>query len=60
MWTPYQTRNHNNNSNKLNGRQEMYSRRDYLRAVLELGIEKKDFLGNMIKRLICHLRFCTS
>jgi hypothetical protein len=35
MWTPYQTRN--NNSNKSNARQEMYSHRDYLRAVLESG-----------------------
>jgi hypothetical protein len=34
MWTPYQTRNTNN---KSNGREEMYSHRDYLRAVLESG-----------------------
>ncbi|CAF4915405.1 unnamed protein product [Rotaria socialis] len=38
MWTPYQTRNHNNNnSNELSGRQEMYSHRDYLQALLESG-----------------------
>ncbi len=35
MWTPYQTRN--NLSDKSNTRQEMYSHRDYLRAVLESG-----------------------
>jgi hypothetical protein len=34
MWTPYKTRN---NSKKFNGRQEMYSHRDYLQAVLESG-----------------------
>ncbi|CAF0772507.1 unnamed protein product [Rotaria sordida] len=39
MWTPYRTRNNNNdsNSNRFNGRQEMYTQRDYLRAVLESG-----------------------
>ncbi|CAF2530487.1 unnamed protein product [Rotaria sp. Silwood2] len=38
MWTPYRTRNNNDNeTNKFNGRQEMYSHRDYLRAVLESG-----------------------
>lgn len=35
MWTPYQTRN--NLSKQFNGRHEMYSHRDYLRAVLESG-----------------------
>jgi hypothetical protein len=40
MWTPYKTRN-NNSSNQLNGRQEMYSQKDYLRAVLESGKQKK-------------------
>lgn len=39
MWTPYQipSDNHNSNNTSLNGRQEMYSHRDYLRAVLESG-----------------------
>jgi hypothetical protein len=57
MWTPYQTRsNYNkNNSNKLNGRQEMYSQRDYLQAVLESG--RKTLI---IIELICWLRFCSS
>jgi len=54
MWTPYQTRN---NSNQLNGRQEMYSHRDYLRAVLESG---KQIRVNIIRIFIYHLRFCTS
>jgi hypothetical protein len=38
MWTPYQTRNTNN---KSNGREEMYSHRDYVRAVLESGKKEK-------------------
>ncbi|UJR34147.1 hypothetical protein I4U23_021554 [Adineta vaga] len=37
MWTPYRTRNNPSNSNQLIGRQEMYTHRDYLRAVLESG-----------------------
>lgn len=41
MWTPYRTRNHNNSTNQLNGRQEMYSHRDYLQAVLESGRNHK-------------------
>jgi len=43
MWTPYKTRNNNNNnsSNQLNGRQQMYSQRDYLRAIFESGKQKK-------------------
>lgn len=41
MWTPYRTRNNTNNINKSNGRQEMYSHRDYLRAVLESGTKKR-------------------
>ncbi|CAF1210063.1 unnamed protein product [Adineta ricciae] len=37
IWTPYRTRNNHSNSNLLVGRQEMYTHRDYLRAVLESG-----------------------
>ncbi|CAF1285891.1 unnamed protein product [Adineta steineri] len=37
MWTPYRTRNNITNNTKFNGRQEMYTHRDYLRAVLESG-----------------------
>lgn len=42
MWTPYQTRN-NSHSNQFNGRQDMFSHRDYLRAVLESGRNKAFF-----------------
>ncbi len=56
MWTPYQTRN--NNNNKLNGREEMYSHRDYLQAVLESG--RKCFVEYMIRRFVGCLRICTS
>lgn len=39
MWTPYQTRNHRNHHdmNSVNEHRQMYSHRDYLRAVLESG-----------------------
>lgn len=42
MWTPYQTRNHRHqcDTNQLNERQQMYSHRDYLRAVLESGMKQ--------------------
>jgi hypothetical protein len=58
MWTPYRTRNNTNNINKSNGRQEMYSHRDYLRAVLESG--EKISVENIIMSSIYPFRFCTS
>jgi hypothetical protein len=53
MWTPYQTRN--NNPNKSNTRQEMYSHRDYLHAVIQSG--RKILI--VIELIYC-LRFCSS
>lgn len=41
MWTPYQTRNNHHhqyvNNSQSNEHRQMYSHRDYLRAVLESG-----------------------